>query len=333
VHELRGERQADHGADRASQPGHLERREAREEWLLRDDRHRVSDCCCDALQDTPGVGPGTRGGRGADDHNTREGDAAADDQLTREPLAQQPAGQHRDQDRPDVDEHGGGAGVDASLGRVERHVVDAEPPEAADQQPWPVLSARPAVVSFGMVGRYCRRVMDGWRTARLTMEPMTSAHAQEMHPVLTDPALHVFIGGVPRSPAELEHRYARLSARGSADGSEVWGNWVLRVTATGAAVGELQATLPGAGPGAGPALVAWVVGTGFQRHGYATEAAVSLVGRLRAAGWSVAADIHPDHVASQRVAAAAGLTPTTEVVDGEQRWATRGVSATPGPAG
>jgi RimJ/RimL family protein N-acetyltransferase len=170
---------------------------------------------------------------------------------------------------------------------------------------------------------YCRRVVDageGWSTDRLTVEPLTAAHASEMHTVLADAALHTFIGGAPRSAAELEARYARLAAGGSADGTEVWGNWVLRVTASGAAVGELQATLPAAGSTAGPALVAWVVGTPFQGHGYATEAALSLVGRLRSAGWLVAADIHPDHVASQRVARAAGLTPTDVIVDGEVRW-------------
>jgi RimJ/RimL family protein N-acetyltransferase len=161
---------------------------------------------------------------------------------------------------------------------------------------------------------------EGWRTARLTVEPLTSAHAPEMHPVLADPALHVFTGGTPRSAAELSERYALLATRRSGDGTEVWGNWVLRVTATGQAVGELQTTLPATGPEAGPALVAWVVGTAFQGHGYAGEAATSLVGRLRAAGWSVAADIHPDHVASQRVARTTGLVLTGQIVDGEQRW-------------
>jgi RimJ/RimL family protein N-acetyltransferase len=141
-----------------------------------------------------------------------------------------------------------------------------------------------------------------------------------MHPVLADPAIYAFIGGAPRSAAELEARYSRLAVGRSADGTEVWGNWVLRVTAIGAAAGELQATLPAAGPGAGPALVAWVLGTGFQGHGFASEAAISLVDRLRAAGWSVAADILPDHLGSQRVARAAGLTVTDQVVGGEQRW-------------
>jgi RimJ/RimL family protein N-acetyltransferase len=161
---------------------------------------------------------------------------------------------------------------------------------------------------------------EGWQTARLTVEALTSAHANEMHAVLADPALHAFIGGTPRSAAELEARYARLAVGRSADGTELWGNWVLRVTATGAVAGELQATLPAKGPTAGPAIVAWVLGTGFQGHGYAGEAAISLVDRLLAARWSVAADIHPDHVASQRVARAAGLGLTDQVVDGELRW-------------
>jgi RimJ/RimL family protein N-acetyltransferase len=161
---------------------------------------------------------------------------------------------------------------------------------------------------------------EGWRTARLTVEPMTSAHASEMHAVLADPAMYVFMGGAPRLVAELEARYARLAVGHSADGTELWGNWVLRVTTIGAAAGELQATLPATGPSAGPAIVAWVLGTGFQGHGYASEAAISLVDRLRADGWSVAADIHPDHVASQQVARAAGLELTDQVVDGEQRW-------------
>jgi len=56
----------------------------------------------------------------------------------------------RDQDGADVDEHRRRAGVDAALGRVEGNVVDAEPGDAADQQPWPVLSARP-------VRRSCRQ--------------------------------------------------------------------------------------------------------------------------------------------------------------------------------
>jgi RimJ/RimL family protein N-acetyltransferase len=58
-----------------------------------------------------------------------------------------------------------------------------------------------------------------------------------------------------------------------------------------------------------------------QGRGYAAEAARSLVDVLQAAGWSVAAYIHPGHLASQRVAQAAGLSLTTGIRDGEMRWA------------
>ena len=97
---------------------------------------------------------------------------------------------------------------------------------------------------------------------------------------------------------------------------------MVRLHSTGAAVGTVQATLPAGGPGAGPAEVAWVVAPAAQGRGYATEAAGSLVSLLREAGWTVVAHIHPGHLASQRVARAAGLVATGEVRDdGEMRWA------------
>jgi RimJ/RimL family protein N-acetyltransferase len=163
----------------------------------------------------------------------------------------------------------------------------------------------------------------GWQTARLQLEPVTVAHAAELAPLLDDPGLHEFIGGAPRSEPQLAARYARLQARGSADGREVWGNWVLRVRETGVAIGTVEATLPAGGPAAGPAEVAWVIAGVGQGRGYAAEAAASLVGRLQAAGWRVVAHVHPEHLASQRVASRAGLAPTATVIDGEIRWADR----------
>jgi RimJ/RimL family protein N-acetyltransferase len=65
-----------------------------------------------------------------------------------------------------------------------------------------------------------------------------------------------------------------------------------------------------------------VVGRQAQGRGYATEAARELVALLREAGWTVTAHIHPAHLASQRVARAAGLSPAQEVEDGEVRWVT-----------
>jgi RimJ/RimL family protein N-acetyltransferase len=162
----------------------------------------------------------------------------------------------------------------------------------------------------------------GWRTERLDLEPLTADHAAELAPVLDDAALHEFIGGAPLPAPTLAQRYARLVARRSPDRHELWGNWVMRVRGTGLAVGTVQATMPAGGPGAGPAEVAWVVGLQAQGRGYAKEAASRLVALLREAGWTVIAHIHPAHLASQRVARAAGLSPTQEIQDGEVRWVT-----------
>jgi RimJ/RimL family protein N-acetyltransferase len=160
----------------------------------------------------------------------------------------------------------------------------------------------------------------GWSTERLDLEPVEAHHAAELTPLLDDKALHEFTGGAPLSQAALAARYARLASRRSPDGSQLWGNWVIRVRATGTAAGTVQATMPTAGPTAGPAEVAWVVARRFQGRGYAKEAARSLVTVLDQAGWAVIAHIHPGHLASQGVARAAGLAPSSQIHDGEVRW-------------
>ena len=157
----------------------------------------------------------------------------------------------------------------------------------------------------------------GWHTERLDLEPLTVAHAAELAPLLDDLRLHEFTGGAPASAAALADRYRRLEKRRSPGGDQGWGNWVMRVRATGRAAGTVQATLPADGP----AEVAWVVAREAQGRGYAKEAARSLVALLLADGWAVVAHIHPGHLASQGVARAAGLSPTADVHDGEVRWA------------
>jgi RimJ/RimL family protein N-acetyltransferase len=183
---------------------------------------------------------------------------------------------------------------------------------------------------------YGRAVTDldrGWRTARLLLEPLTPAHAAEMAPLLDDVTLHEFTGGTPASGPELAARYQRLAARRSADGTRLWGNWVVRAAATGTAAGTVQATLPAAGPVAGPAEIAWVIARAAQGNGYAKEAAASLADRLRADGWQVIAHIHPGHQASAAVAGAAGLSCTGEARDdGEIRWASLPGAGAPGGA-
>ncbi|WP_103514016.1 GNAT family N-acetyltransferase [Streptomyces sp. SM10] len=153
-------------------------------------------------------------------------------------------------------------------------------------------------------------------TSRLDAIPLDVAHAEEMATVLFDPALHTYTGGAPEDVGALRARYERQGA-GSPDPAELWWNWVLRLRADGYLAGYVQATVRGT-----RAEVAWVVGTRWQGRGYAKEAATGLVRHLleRGAVRTVVAHIHPDHAASAAVAAAAGLRPTGERVDGEVRW-------------
>jgi RimJ/RimL family protein N-acetyltransferase len=105
---------------------------------------------------------------------------------------------------------------------------------------------------------------------------------------------------------------------GGAD--ELWCNWVARRREDGQPVGTVQATLTRDG-GRWTAAIAWVVGVPWQRRGYATEAALALVGWLGGQEVDeIVAHIHPGHLASAQVAARAGLRPTPDQVDGEQVW-------------
>jgi RimJ/RimL family protein N-acetyltransferase len=152
------------------------------------------------------------------------------------------------------------------------------------------------------------------RTARLSLTPLRVDDADAMATVLADERLYEFTGGEPPTAAELRGRYARQVA-GSGRPDEVWLNWIVRVG--GEPVGYAQASVE---PAAGVAWVAWVIGTPWQGNGYAAEAAAAVVGWLRDRGLAATAAIAPGHLASERVAAAAGLSVTDEVVDGERVW-------------
>jgi RimJ/RimL family protein N-acetyltransferase len=156
------------------------------------------------------------------------------------------------------------------------------------------------------------------RTARLVLAPLAVDDADEMAVVLGDERMHEFTGGEPLPLDQLRERYRRLVVGRSADESERWFNWVVRLADGGAAVGAVQATVAADGSSAD---VAWEVGIRWQGRGFASEAAVALVDWLVERGVSrVQACIHPQHEASAAVAARAGMTATTEIVDGETVW-------------
>jgi len=155
-------------------------------------------------------------------------------------------------------------------------------------------------------------------TTHLELVALTAGDADDLFPVLDDPALGRFTGDDPPVSVEsLRGRFAVWAGRRSPEGDELWLNWVVRRRADGRAVGYVQATV-----GADDATIAWVVGTAFQRQGIATEAGAALMAWLHdALGVSVLnGRIHPEHVASQTVAARIGLRPTDRRYDGEVVW-------------
>jgi RimJ/RimL family protein N-acetyltransferase len=155
-------------------------------------------------------------------------------------------------------------------------------------------------------------------TSRLDLLPLRAGHADEMVTVLADADLYAYIGGFPPTPEALRATYERMIA-GSADPEVSWCNWVIQLRETGRLAGTVQATISTGGERL--AEIAWVVGTPWQGRGIATEAAQALVAWLaQRSVRTVIAHIHPRHQASAAVAAAAGLTPTDELQDGEIRW-------------
>ncbi|MCF6474236.1 GNAT family N-acetyltransferase [Nonomuraea sp. MG754425] len=153
---------------------------------------------------------------------------------------------------------------------------------------------------------------------RLLFVPLSVADAEEMVHVLSAHTLYTFTGGSPPTLTQLRDRYTRQAVGRSPDGSQDWHNWILREQPDGTAIGFVQATVMDEGR---RAEVAWVIGAEWQGHGYASEAATTMIAWLRASGVvTVQAHIHHDHTASAAVARKAGLRLTGRIDDGEQLW-------------
>ena len=135
-------------------------------------------------------------------------------------------------------------------------------------------------------------------TLRLTLEPQQAVHADEMFVLLQDPALYRYENAPPQSVEHLRERFARLETRASADGSEAWLNWVVRLRG-GALIGFVQATVHADGA----AGIAYVFGSAHWGQGYAYEAVDAMLGEL-AQRWQVRvfrAVLKRDNARSQRL--------------------------------
>ncbi len=117
----------------AGEKGGLEARDAPQRDLLGDHAPGVADRGEQAERNAEAARTAAVRRPGRDHDHAREGDRAAGKERPRIALAEQVAGQQRDQDRADVDEHCRGAGVDPLLGRIQQDAVDAEPEQAAER--------------------------------------------------------------------------------------------------------------------------------------------------------------------------------------------------------
>jgi len=113
------------------------------------------------------------------------------------------------------------------------------------------------------------------RSGDLVLEPQLAAHADAMFAVLGDPAIYAFENVPPPSVDWLRERFARLETRTSADGTERWLNWALRLPADTLA-GYVQATVHPDGH----AFIAYILGSAHWGRGLATRAVQAMVDEL-----------------------------------------------------
>jgi len=148
------------------------------------------------------------------------------------------------------------------------------------------------------------------------LDPMTPADVDELFELLDDPRLHAFTGGEPRTREELGQWLQLVGPGCSPSGDEIWCNWIIRTREGGVAIGTAQATIVG-----DEGTLAWVIGSVWQRQGFAKEAAAAVAAWLRSRGISrLRAHIQRDHIASSAVARSIGLIETNQLVDGEVVW-------------
>ena len=156
-------------------------------------------------------------------------------------------------------------------------------------------------------------------TDSLRLTPMVECDTDALFRLLKDPEIHVFTGShPPESADDVRVKIRRRESRRSPAGDELWLNWTLRLKTDQSVVGYVQA-----GVKQGKADIAWVVGVQFQRRVYASEASRRVLQWLRddPGVHEVRANIHPDHVASRRVARKIGLRMSGECTDeAEEVW-------------
>jgi RimJ/RimL family protein N-acetyltransferase len=110
---------------------------------------------------------------------------------------------------------------------------------------------------------------------RLTLEPQTAAHAQDMFVVLGDPAIYEYENEPPASVESLRERFTKLESRRSPDGTQQWLNWVIRVP-TSELIGYVQATVHMNGR----AAIAYALSSAYWGRGLGSQAVQAMISEL-----------------------------------------------------
>lgn len=115
------------------------------------------------------------------------------------------------------------------------------------------------------------------QTARLVLEPVTEAHAQELCDLFQDEELHRFVPfEVPSFAKQLE-RCTRWAKRKSPSNDEIWLNWAGRDSETGIVMGHFQTGIKQDNI----ASIGYIVARNFQRKGLASEALKAIFNLLQ----------------------------------------------------
>jgi RimJ/RimL family protein N-acetyltransferase len=123
--------------------------------------------------------------------------------------------------------------------------------------------------------RYAEPPMRAIDAGTLMLEPQTAMHAEEMFAVLSDPAIYEFENQPPSSAEWLRARFEKLESRRSADGTEQWLNWVIRISGSGL-IGYVQATVRRDGN----AAIAYEMSSAHWGRGLARRATEAMLGEL-----------------------------------------------------
>jgi RimJ/RimL family protein N-acetyltransferase len=144
-------------------------------------------------------------------------------------------------------------------------------------------------------------------TEGLTLEPQTAGHADLMFQVLSDPAIYEYENEPPQSLEWLRERFARLESRRSADGSQQWLNWVIRMPTSDLA-GYVQATVHADGH----AAIAYELASAYWSRGLARRAVDAVIEELAESYHvrTVTAVFKKDNQRSRRLLERLGFVPS-----------------------